>query len=726
MRKRILFAAVAAVPSLALAQQAPSPAPTETPAQKSGETAVGEVVVTAETPQVQTSIDRRSYSLGADLQAQTGSIGDALRNVPSVEVDVQGNVSLRGDSNVTILVDGKPSTMFEGESRASSLQSMPANQIERVEVMTNPSAEFRNDGSGVINLITKKSRGAGRTGSARVTVANEGRVNASLNGGYNSPRLSVTADLNIRQDSQKQLTTDERQRLHLTSGEASSVAQVQDLNSNLDFDTARVAVDYDLDRKTRLSAELRAMYVDLTVGGPSQVTQTNAAGGLTSAFQRDLDLHQIRANGSGTFTFKRTFDQAGEELTLSAAYEATNDDRVRAGRTLSFIPIGPDAYDRQELTFDYRRTQLKGDYVRPIGAATLKTGFDLQFDDNSYRNLGLRGGSRAALAEDASLSNLFLFEQSMAQAYVTYEQRFGDLSVLAGVRGEDVQIDLDQATQSQQFENDYRRLYPSLHLGWKLDDDRKLTASYSERVQRPNPLQFNSFPVLLDPLNLRAGNPDLKPQQTRAFEFGYERRGPATFLATLYYRRTENGFADVVRDIGGGRFLTTSANITESRAAGLELVLNGKLNPKLSYNVSTNFGWTEIEPQPLGSPETRSAFTPSGRASLSWQITPDDLLQVNAFVNAKQLTPQGYLEPSAAIDLGYRRKLNDRVSLIFQVQDLAHSFRLKQVIDTPTLKARTENKFDTRQVRAGVIWTFGGGKVRDPGFDFGGGPAPSQ
>lgn len=722
MRKRILLAAAATfVPALALAQ----PAPAEKPDEKDG-AAVSELVVTAEQPQVQSSVDRRSYSLANDLRAQTGSIGEALRGIPSVQVDVTGNVSMRGDSNVTILIDGKPSTMFEGDSRASALQSMPANQIERVEIITNPSAEFRSDGSGVINLITKKSRGAGRTGSARITAANEGRVSASLNGGYNSPKLSVTGDLNLRHDSQKQTTTDHRRRLELAAGGYATTSQAQDLNSNLDFDTARVAVDYDLDSKTRLSAELRGMYVDMTLGGPSQVVQTSPAGAVASRFQRDLDLHQIRANGVGGLTLKRKFDQAGEELTLSATYDATNDDRVRSGRTLSFTPAALDVYDRQELGYDYRRTQLKGDYVRPVGGATLKLGFDVQFDDNSYRNLGFRGASQGSLTSDAALSNLFLFEQSIVAAYATYERRFGDLTVLAGLRAEDVQIDLDQATQGRTDENDYRKLYPSLHLGWKLDEDQKLSASYSERVQRPNPLQFNSFAVLLDPLNLRSGNPALKPQQTQSYELGYERRGPATFQATLYYRRTDNGFADVVRDLGGGRFLTTSANITESRNAGLELSLNGKLGGKLSYNLSTDLGWTQIEPQPLGSPNRREAFTPSLNANLSWQATPKDLIQLNAFVNAKQLTPQGYLEPSAALDFGYRRKLDDRVSFILQVQDVFHSFRLKQVIDTPTLKAKTRNEFDTRQVRAGFIWTFGGGKARDPGFDFGGGPSAGQ
>src|SRR3569623_1443420 len=166
--QRIALAmAATALPGVAAAQEPPASGPV--PAAKPPKT-VGEVVVTGQAPAVQTSIDRRSYSVSGDLQAQTGSISDALRNVPSVEVDVQGNVSLRGDPNVTILVDGKPSSLFQGDNKAQALQSLPADSIERVEVITNPSAEFRADGTaGVINLISKKAKGVGRTGSVRLT-----------------------------------------------------------------------------------------------------------------------------------------------------------------------------------------------------------------------------------------------------------------------------------------------------------------------------------------------------------------------------------------------------------------------------------------------------------------------------------------------------------------------------------------------------------------------------
>jgi outer membrane receptor protein involved in Fe transport len=168
----------------------PRPSP-RSPAEAS--TGVSAVEVKADAPQVRTSIDRRSYSISGDLSASRAAIADALRNVPSVEVDVQGNVSLRGDPSVTILIDGKPSGLFQGDGRGQALQQMPADRIDRVEVSTNPSAEFRADGTGgVINLITKKAKGAGRTSSLRLTDRRpRPRRPVSGNIGYNGGKLSA-------------------------------------------------------------------------------------------------------------------------------------------------------------------------------------------------------------------------------------------------------------------------------------------------------------------------------------------------------------------------------------------------------------------------------------------------------------------------------------------------------------------------------------------------------
>ena len=713
------LAAAQAAPAATLpAPQAPAP---QAPAPGTS-TGVSAVEVKADAPQVRTSIDRRSYSVSGDLSAQSGSIADALRNLPSVEVDVQGNVSLRGDPSVTILIDGKPSGLFQGEGRGQALQQMPAERIDRVEVVTNPSAEFRADGTGgVINLITKKAKGAGRTSSARLTVGDSGRGGLSGSVGYNGPKLSASGDLNYRRDTADQVDYEHRRQADLdseTKGE-----------TQLDFEnlTSQGSVDYDVSDKLRIGGEARLSRFDLAVDSQADTAREDGAGTPTQAFARDLTVRQRRDNGMIGANLRRKLDGEGHELTLKLSYDVTDDNRVRTGHTVATLPAASSTFDQQRLGYDVRQTDLKGDYVRPMGEGrTLKLGFDLQFDDNGYVNRGFRGASLDALTPDPLLTNQFLYEQTLSQAYVTYERPVGDLTVLAGLRYEKSQLDL--ATTSRRDENDTTDILPSLHLSYPLGERQKLTASYSERLQRPGPFDLNPVPFMLDPLNYRIGNPNLKPQETRSFELGWQyRKAPLLLLATLYYRENDKVVSDVVTDIGGGVFVTTKANVAQSRNGGLELVLNGKLAKTLTYNLSSNLFWAQLDGSNLGFTDKRSATTVSGRAGLSWQATPKDLIQVNGFLSGKRLTAQGYAMPSAGIDLGYRRKIDDRLSLVVTVQDVLGLYRDKQVIDTPALKSLVVRDVDARMLRVGLAWTFGTGKGRkDPGFDFQGPGGPPQ
>ena len=222
-------------------------------------------------------------------------------------------------------------------------------------------------------------------------------------------------------------------------------------------------------------------------------------------------------------------------------------------------------------------------------------------------------------------------------------------------------------------------------------------------------------------MTYRSGNPNLKPQQTRSYELGWQyRKSPANYLATLYYRENDKVLSDVTRDLGGGIFLVTRDNVAQTRSGGLELVANGRLGSRLSYNVSSNLYWNELDGgfQGLGK---RSTVTVSGRASVSWQVTPDDLIQVNGVANARRLTAQGYVRPTGMLNIGYRHKFNDRISGLVTFQDVLDTFTYTEVVDTPALSRRIRQSVDTRGVQIGLVWTLGGGKPRDQGFDFGGG-----
>jgi outer membrane receptor protein involved in Fe transport len=544
--------------------------------------------------------------------------------------------------------------------------------------------------------------------------------------GYNSKTLSLTADGTYRHDALKANLAEDRQRL--VAGGFDDTVQTSVTHFQVDTLSTHGGFDYDLNAKTRLSGNLRVNLTGFNLQSVADFDAEDPFGAPTSSFERNLDIEQKRTNGQISAGLRRKFAGQGHELSLNLTYDVTKDDRVRDGHTSTTLPIAPDAFDEQRINNRLTQLDFKGDYVRPMGTGTtLKLGFDIQRDDNGYLNRGFRGPAAGALGPDPLLSNRFEFRQTLYQGYATYERPFGKLTVLGGIRLEDTELDLTQVTAGQHDTQSYLKVYPSLHLAWKLDDSQQLTASYSHRVQRPGPEEYNAFRFLIDPLNYRSGNPALRPQETHSWELGYQlRKFPATlYLATLFYRENFNGTADVVTSLPGGVYLTTRQNLTTSRNGGLELVTAGRLNKALTYNVSGTLFWTQLDGFGPGFPPTRSTFSAGGRANLNWQATKDDLFQVNVFGFGKRLTPQGYGEPVVGVNLGYRHKLTDKVAFVATAQDIFGGFRDRQVIDTPTLKARTERDFDSRQVMIGFTWTFGGGKVKDPGFDYGGGAAPT-
>ena len=708
------------------------PTPAATPAQAAKPAPapskdVSGVTVTAQSDAIRTDIDRRSYDITKDLQTSTGTVADALRNVPSVEVDVQGNVSLRGDPNVTILVDGKPSSLFSGPARSQVLQQLPANAFERVEVMTNPSAAYRPDGSaGIINLIPKSARAIGRSGTVRVNLGADNRETIGISAFSVSKTLTLTGDLTYAHDLQVATQSDERTTQDVT-GQPLMSRQDVSTSAPLQVLVGRGAVDYDLDAKTRLSADLRGTGIDVKQSDSGQFSG-QGPGGVAEGFTRNGVTTLTRDDIAASATWRRKFAGDEHDLTASFAQNRTTNDTDRRDTLVGTGPLTPSVSEHfiAESTLDV--SHLKVDYNRPLaGGAKLKAGYELQVDQDDMDNAGSRGLTLATETPDPRLFDQFRFDQTVNGAYVTYQRPFGDLTVLGGLRVEDTRIDLKDITSAQKGSSGDTHLYPSLHLAYKLSDTQQLTASYSERIQRPQPADYNPFRVFVDPFNFRAGNPELKPQQTQSFEAAWQyRSGAALYLGTLYYRDSSDAVTDVVQDLGAGVLLTTKENLGRSRSGGLELVASGRVTPKLTLNAGATLGWTEIDASDLGFPDKRSAFTPSARAVANWQVTAKDLVQVQGVLTGKRLTPQGYHEATGLLNLGYRHKFNDDWSFFATARDILNSLGDTLVLDTPTLKQRVVTDIRLRALFVGLTYSFGGGRRRDPGFDFGATPPPGQ
>lgn len=683
---------------------------------------MGEVVIQGTAPSVRVDAEKKSYSLASDLQATTGSIADALRNVPSVEVDVQGNLAIRGDPNVTIMIDGKPSGMFKGDGRAQALQSLPADQIERVEVITNPSAAYNPEGTGgIINLVTKKTAKPGVTGSVRANVGTEGRRNGGVSANYRKGRFTYSADASIRRDIFAQHYTVDRDFRDANGAPTADELRVSRGGGQGVMQSGRAGVDFDLDANTRLTAGLRYQDIAFKARNLESLDRLSVGGVLLLGYDTIADNRQGRTTLETSLSGSHKFGE-GHDLSVAFTRERIDEDRSRVLLRTFRTPPGATLFEDSEPRNRLGHSQLKVDYTRPLGAdQKLKLGYEFNGDDNDYRVVFGRSAASGPVAIDPTRSNLFRFDQQVHAVYATYERPVGKVTLLSGLRVESTKIDLNQVTQGRQDENDYVRLYPSVHLGYRLDDVQQVSASYSRRVQRPQPIDYNAFAIYLDPQNLLRGNPGLKPQTTDAFELGYQyRKSGATYLATGYYRRGRDAVNDVFQDIGGGVILQTRDNIGSFQTAGLELVATGRLPGKVNYNISANLGWNEIDARNLGfGSAVRSAWSVGGRGTVSWQATDKDFLQLQGFVYGKRLLSQGVSEPQAILNLGYRHKFSERLSGLVTAQDVLALSGFESQINSPTFSERTKGAPKNRALFVGLTYAFGGGKPREPTFDFG-------
>jgi outer membrane receptor protein involved in Fe transport len=709
-------------------------APPASPPTKPGTALSGVTVKAAPEAQVRTSIDRRSYSVATDLRTAGGSVADALRNIPGAEVDVNGNLSYRGGS-VQIMVDGQPSQLFNGPQGAQVLQGMPADRIDRVEVITNPTAAFSPEGgAGIINLVTKKSAPAGQSGGMRANFGSSGHANAAGNLAYTSGKLTAIADGGWRQDPQKLQIDTTGTLLDPLSGQTDTRAQHEVSTAPLEQWNGHLGVQYQIAPKTQLSLDGRYNGVSLSRNDDYAFLTAGPNGAPLNAYTRIGGNTQAQSVGMGQLMLRHQFAGQGQN-DIVAFFNHTQTDAAVGSPSTDFItaPALATTYQDQLTHVRVDVNQFKADYTRTAkDLAQLKVGYDLRTIDSVFDNYGFGGTSVADAAPDPLFANLFHYRQMVNAAYATYEQPLGAFTVLGGLRLEDEHLDLDQITQALTVRHDRFNAFPTLHLAYRQSPTTQWTLSYSERIQRPGPGQLNPFRNVADPFNISEGNPDLVNQVTHSFEGAWNfRQGPKSYIATLFYRQMDKGVTNIITNLGGGALLTQQENEASGKTAGLELIAAAPLTKTVTYNVSTDLYWNQITGpasgllQTLAFDQTKQGFNASGRGNINWDVTKNDLFQASAQINAGRITPQGHVDPLYVMYFGYRHKFTNPFSMVVQAQDPFDLVRQYTYVDTPGLNQSTVIKAHVQSFLLGFTYTFGGNgrPQRDPGFDFNAAPA---
>lgn len=738
-RKRLAGASMVALglvavrPAVVLAQ-APAPAPTApvpaaptkppAAAPKPPVSVSGVTVQAAPQAAVRTSIDRRSYSVATDLVGSAGSIADALRNIPGAQVDLNGNLTLRGGP-VQIMIDGQPSQVFSGPQAAQVLATMPADRIDRVEVINNPSAAFSPEGQGgIINLVTKKTAPAGPSGSIRANAGTKGHDNVGGSFVYQKGKMTLLGDAGWQQNLQKLIIT--------TTGTVKDpITGLNDPRSQTEITAPpnwgwnlHSGFSYQLDPKTQLSGDARYQAGGFNHYDDYSFLTTTPSGAPIAAYSRLGSTYPANSVSSEQLVWRRQLSGQDHSLVLFFNHSLIQVRAESPSTSLTTVPAPPVMlYQDQLAKFGQDVDQFKIDYTRPMpNKGQLKAGYDLRDINANFNNYALFGGSAASAAINPLYTNVFRYGQTVHAGYLTYEQPIGDLTVLGGLRVEDERLSLNQRTQSMTVDRDEVGVFPSLHLGYKQNSNVTWVANYSLRIQRPNPQDLNPYRNLTDPFNIRAGNPLLESEQTHSFEAGWQyRKGATSYLATAFYRQSEHGVTDVVTDLGGGVLQTTRANASSGQVSGLELVAAGSLSKTLTYNVSTNFSWTHLETPVLGVREIHEGFGAGGRGTLNWSPTKNDLIQVIGIINPGRITAQGTVDPLLILVAGYRHKITNDLAVMFQTQDPFDTVRQYSRLTAAGLDQRTTVTAHIQSFMIGFTWNFGGSgrPQRDPGFDVG-------
>ncbi len=662
-------------------------------------------------------IDRQVYDVKGDVSASNGSAADALNNVPSVAVDPDGTLTLRGSTNVQVLIDGKPSAMMQGDNRGATLNSLPAEDIESIEVINNPGAQFGNEGGGgpILNIIMKRNRKPGGYGALNANAGSAHRHNEALSGSYNSGRFGVQGGANFRHDGRNSVAEADRTRVDPRTGlgaHSTQASRSMGLNDAAGFNSA---LSYNLGDKDTLGASLA--YAHRTNDQASEDRYVSF--GQDDVAGSDYLRTTRRSGASDNTTWGARLDHKGAlngelaklDLRVSSAVNASDSAYANA---FSIRPAG--IFDSRNLQGNRTVTRIAdftGDYERPDEQGFLKLGYKVSRHKNSfdtrYTNI-----DPATMAEtpNALRSNRFELDEGNLALYGSYQLRLNEnWGVLAGLRTEYTSMNIAQLTSAVEAANHYINYIPSFFVSYKASERTNIRFSYAHRIRRPNANDLNPFVVYRDEFNVSSGNPNLKPTETDSYELGYETRfGTLDTNLRGYYRMDRGLISERKVFISDTVLLTTRDNAGDNRAGGLEFTVSGKLLPKLSINTSGNLAYTEqrIFSTLTGQYTQRTANSLSGRARFNYQASEQDQLQLSLNAQGKTLSGQGYRQPNSTANLSLRHLLTPALSLVVNVTDVFNSNKIETITDSDLLRETTIRRYDGRVMYVGLSYRLGG------------------
>jgi outer membrane receptor protein involved in Fe transport len=669
-----------------------------------------EVVVTSQKAMLNSAIDRKVYNVDQDVMSKAGSASELLQNVPSIEVDIDGNVSLRGSTNVMILINGKTSPLME-KSSATVLQQMPASSIEKIEVITNPSAKYKPDGtSGIINIVLKKNTSLGLNGALSANGGNNDRANGNIRLNYSPGDYNIFASYSIRKDNRNRVNSDARQQ---TDALANLSFYHEDLLSFARPVSNMVSLggDYKFDEANSAGASGNYFYNTFTRTENSVKTLRDVAGVPTNRYGRDRIDYEFEKESGYSMFFEHVF--SGEEHKFRMEWHASQSPEKEDNHytDVYWFPAAPNQFDNTVIKQGDNKKELSAEYSNPLGEHTkFEAGYLWELNQNTLdffvENFDT---TQQAFVTDLGKTNLFLYDESIHAMYATFEQSFGKFGFLGGLRGEQAYLTSNLVTLNTTIKNDYFRIFPTLHLSYQFSDEAELQLNYSRRTRRPEADDLDPFPEYRDAQNLSAGNPKLLPEYINSVELGCKLQNDQfTVLPSVYYRYTTNRMTSVTQVLNDSTLLTTKMNLATDQSAGVEMIVSASIGDVVTSHISGNAYYSQIDASNLGYSANKSTVTWSGAFTANVHLTQSSMMQLNSNYSSARLTPQGEYRPSYAVNIGLRQELMDgKVSLVATMADIFKTQRREYELTTPLLTQTVINARDSRIFYIGFTYHFG-------------------
>ncbi len=692
---------------------------------------LSEVNVVGQAAMIEEKVDRLVYNADKDLTAKGGDAGDILRKVPMLAVDLDGNVSLRGSSNVTVLINNKPSTIV-ASSVADALKQIPADMIKTVEVITSPSAKYDAEGSaGIINIITKKTTLQGATLDVNGGVGNRGS-NLGLNGNYRTGKMGFSlggfgrAEYNVRGAFNNDQTTRTYDLATNTFSASTRTIQTAETLSQRLFGNYQLGWDYDIDKRTSLTASVRYGARNGNAQQSNLLTQTTSPNNYFPTINnRNVETKDLSGTVDANLTYTKIY-KPQQEFSILALYSRNN-------RTNNFVADILGGTDFQTITSRQKNennsynqeSTLQIDYQTPI-----KTNQLIEFGgkgifrqvNSQFQYFFANGDTGNFQVDDSRLGNTLNYDQNIAATYVSYTvSTKSKFTIKAGARYEYTFIKAafsDESAGAASPIPDYGNLVPSINISKSLAGGKIIKLAYNRRIQRPGIQFLNPNTNAANPTNITIGNPYLRPELTDNIEFSTSANIKGLYLnASLFARRTNNeitavrdvsqeSFGDVVNPVLQQVIRTTYQNVGRQDAVGLNLFGNGTLFGKLQlgggidlYHVTL----TNNNPNPIYS-AANSGFVIGGRIQSSLSLSNGWGFQLYGGARGNQVQLQGYQTAMYFYSLGVRKEFNNKkASLGLAAENIFnHPFVQRAELSSPILTQKSQTSF----YNAGARLTF--------------------